>query len=199
MTTPVELAVKFQRLGAEIGASQKTGEAAAAKWFEAQALAAIAKDTGGDMRLSGVNRPRRTASTTRATSKRGVIGVATKRLSTGSLVKPVGPLVILEVDKQPHIVTPKDAKSATYRQTTKTGRTRKGANSRAARQASVTFGLGLGGRAAIRTPLGLRRWARIPRTRGHHTWERMAKVAVPQVPRIVAREQTRALGRVFRP
>lgn len=185
MTTPVELAVKFQRLGAEIGASQKTGEAAAAKWFEAEAVAAIAKDTGGDMRLSGV--------------KRGVIGVATKRLSTGSLVKPVGPLVILEVDKRPHIVTPKGAKSATYRQTTKTGRTRKGANSRAARQASVTFGLGLGGRAAIRTPLGLRRWARIPRTRGHHTWERMAKVAAPQVPRIVAREQTRALGRVFRP
>mgnify|MGYP003554814830 FL=1 len=100
MTTPVELAVKFQRLGAEIGASQKTGEAAAAKWFEAQALAAIAKDTGGDMRLSGV--------------KRGVIGVATKRLSTGSLVKPVGPLVILEVDKQPHIVTPKGAKSASF-------------------------------------------------------------------------------------
>ena len=128
-----------------------------------------------------------------------MIGVATKRLSTGSLVKPVGPLVILEVDKQPHIVTPKDAKSATYRQTTKTGRTRKGTNSRAARQASVVFGLGLGGRAAIRTPEGLRRWARIPRTRGHHTWERMAKVAVPQVPRIVAREQTRALGRVFRP
>ena len=196
MTTPVELAVKFQRLGAEIGASQKTGEAAAAKWFEAQALAAIAKDTGGDMRLSGVARPREGHSDSR---RRGVIGVATKRLSTGSLVKPVGPLVILEVDKQPHIVTPKDAKSATYRQTTKTGRTRKGTNSRAARQASVVFGLGLGGRAAIRTPEGLRRWARIPRTRGHHTWERMAKVAVPQVPRIVAREQTRALGRVFRP
>ncbi|MBK6671789.1 MAG: hypothetical protein IPG46_19830 [Actinobacteria bacterium] len=196
MTTPVELAVKFQRLGAEIGASQKTGEAAAAKWFEAQALAAIAKDTGGDMRLSGVNRPRRDGP---GRSERGVIGVATKRLSTGSLVKPVGPLVILEVDKQPHIVTPKDAKSATYRQTTKTGRTRKGTNSRRARQASVVFGLGLGGRAAIRTPEGLRRWARIPRTRGHHTWERMAKVAVPQVPRIVAREQTRALGRVFRP
>lgn len=196
MTTPVELAVKFQRLGAEIGASQRTGEAAAAKWFEAQALAAIAKDTGGDMRLSGVKRS--TDRRPRAGAG-GVIGVATKRLSTGSLVKPVGPLVILEVDKQPHIVTPKDAKSATYRQTTKTGRTRKGTNSRAARQASVVFGLGLGGRAAIRTPEGLRRWARIPRTRGHHTWERMAKVAAPQVPRIVAREQTRALGRVFRP
>lgn len=185
MTTPVELAVKFQRLGAEIGASQKAAEAAAAGWLQVQAIAAIAKDTGGDMRLSGV--------------KRGVIGVVTKRLSAGSLVKPTGPLVILEADKRPHIVTPKGAKSATYRQTTKTGRTRKGANSRAARQASVTFGLGLGGRAAIRTPLGLRRWARIPRTRGHHTWERMAKVAAPQVPQIVAREQTRALGRVFRP
>jgi hypothetical protein len=185
VTTPVELAAKFQRLGAEIGAAQKAGEAAAAKQIQAEAVAAIAKDTGGDMRLSGM--------------KRGVIGVRTKGLPMGALVKPVGPLVILEVDKQPHIVTPKGAKSATYRQTTKTGRTRKGANSRAARQASVTFGLGLGGRAAIRTPLGLRRWARIPRTRGHHTWERMAKVAAPQVPRIVAREQTRALGRVFRP
>jgi hypothetical protein len=186
VTTPVELAAKFQRLGAEIGAAQKAGEAAAAKQIQAEAVAAIAKDTGGDMRLSGM--------------KRGVIGVRTKGLPMGALVKPVGPLVILEVDKQPHIVTPAVARAATYSRTSaKTGRTRKGANSRAARQASVTFGLGLGGRAAIRTPLGLRRWARIPRTRGHHTWERMAKAAAPQVPQIVAREQTRALGRVFRP
>lgn len=126
----------------------------------------ISRDSGGDGRLSGMNRAKGRAGNTK-------VGVRVKadRSSTkpSAFIGATGPLQLINNDTAGHVI-----RSAYTR-----GRGRKGFVGPTLPGQFATTG---GGSGAINIPgVGFRAWARHPGTKGKGTWQAGAKQAAPEI------------------
>lgn len=182
----LELAMKFDQLSREVEKRQRLAERAAAVPINRAVTRNLRAATGGDMRLSGMGRKARP------------MRVATRSVTSGTLVKVNGPAQLVENDVDKHYVVSKYAEGAARISAT-TGRRLRA--TRRSRVASVAFGAGAagGGRRAVLNLGGGRylRWT-VAYSKGRHPWRDGVRASRSKAVQAMRAEEAKAVVRVFR-
>lgn len=206
-TDPADLADRVRRAARAMEGAEEIAVREISALTKAIGLGKIRSATGGDLVLSGTGRTTigRNDKARKSKEKKLNIGYDISPGQRGpiGLVSARGPLPLVENDQKPHVVTSRFAVAAGYEQVVMTGKRagqmRKGRNTIDARTASVLFGAGLGGgrRAVLNFGGGNYRRSVIASSKGRKPWAKTLDEVRPQINRILAGAERKALLSVF--
>lgn len=187
-----DLRRKIEAMERTSRAAAKAAVRQAAEVGKAAHLKTMTADSGGDLRLSGVNRAKGRA----GNAKIGVrFRVSDRDGSPTAEIKATGPLQILNNPTSGHVIRSAYSK----------GRYRTSSRGRGRETMPQFIGPVLGGqfrgdrRAVLNIPgVGFRRSARHPGTRGKDTWERGRRQARIAMSRAITREADRQMAAGWR-
>ena len=181
-----DFAVRLKKLSTSIESGRKDTVKSAALTAKNAHLAVMRPDSGGDLRLSGVNKAKGRPGNAKIGARDDI---ETRGGKSRATIKATGPLHILANDAGGRVIRSAYAK----------GKYRKGGKGQ-----SQFIGPTVGGqfkgdrRAVLNIPgIGYRRSARHPGTRGKDTWRRGMKSARPKVTRVMRSETANIIKRGF--
>ena len=181
-----DFAVRLKKLSTSIESGRKDTVKSAALTAKNAHLAVMRPDSGGDLRLSGVNKAKGRPGNAKIGAR---YDIETRGGKSRATIKATGPLHLLANDTGGRVIRSAYAK----------GKYRKGGKGQ-----SQFIGPTVGGqfkgdrRAVLNIPgIGYRRSARHPGTRGKDTWRRGMKSARPKVTRVMRSETANIIKRGF--
>jgi hypothetical protein len=180
-----QVMVKFARTveGASVETVKRSSAVA-----EHEQLRRMRSDSGGDLKLSGVNKAKGRPGNTK-------IGVKTKVTRQGSgavaTVSATGPLQIINNPTRGRVIR------SAYGAGTRGGRGGRGTRGFVGPVLAGQFGGGR--RAVLNIPgIGYRRSARHPGTRGKNTWQEGRKAAEPKIRRVMSTRTTTVISKAMK-
>lgn len=155
---------------------------------KAEQLRRMRADSGGDLKLSGVNAAKGRAGNAKINAKykltKGTGGSAT------ALITAEGPLQIINNDTSGHVIR------SAWGAGTRGGRGGRGTRGFTGPVLPGQFGGGgRGGKAVLNTPFGFRRSVRHPGTKGKQTWQLGRRDAEPKIRTSMSKRTTAVIAK----
>jgi hypothetical protein len=183
-----DFARHLQKMSTAVEKGRRDTVAQAAQVAKTEHLVVMRRDSGGDLRLSGVNRAKGRAGNAKIGARYDIKPGVGSRSAT-AVIKATGPLQIIANDTSGRVIRSAYAK----------GKYRRGGKGKSQFIGPTTSGQFSGDRRAVLNipGIGFRRSARHPGTKGKDTWNDGQRRAAPKVARVMDRETANIVTRGF--